>query len=73
MITQTDRLVALANELEPIRAALSGAVAKDGEDVHQVEVDHLVWAYAYLDAARAMSEWGRAVDDEAAREMATAA
>jgi len=73
MITQTDRLVALAGELERIRADTSRAVAKDGEDVHQVAVDHLVWAHAHLEAARAMRDWARATGDEAAREMAAAA
>lgn len=73
MITETDRLAALAGEIERVRSSLVRAVQVDGEDKHQIAINELVWAYAYLEAARAARDWATATGDNTAREIANGA
>ncbi|MBO0681650.1 MAG: acyl-CoA dehydrogenase family protein [Candidatus Dormibacteraeota bacterium] len=59
--------------LEDLRRTTAAAVAADGADAHQVEVDHLVWAYAHSEAARALREWASSSADPTATELASVA
>jgi (2S)-methylsuccinyl-CoA dehydrogenase len=63
----------LADELAVARERIAAAVASDGADAHQVEVDHLVWSHAHLEAARAMWGWADHTEDAIVRDIADAA
>lgn len=60
----------LSEELAAIRRTVSEAVAADGFDRHQVEIDHLVWSHAHVEAAQALRQWSGAVGNQVAAELA---
>ena len=59
--------------LDGLRRQVASAVAADGADAHQVEVDHLAWAYAHSEAGRAMAEWAASSGHPVAAELASVA
>jgi (2S)-methylsuccinyl-CoA dehydrogenase len=63
----------LDRELSLVRERVARAVAADGADAHQVAIDNLVWAQAYLEAARAVRAWADHTADAAVRQIAAAA
>jgi (2S)-methylsuccinyl-CoA dehydrogenase len=48
--------VAMASALDALKRQVAEAVSRDGFDQHQVAVDHLVWNFAHVEAARAVRE-----------------
>ncbi len=63
----------LDRELDFARERIAAAVKADGPEAHQVAIDHLVWAHAYREAARAMDGWAQRTGDAAVRALADAA
>lgn len=63
----------MERSLEELRRAVAAAVAADGADAHQVEIDHLVWAHTHVEAARAMRDWADASEHPLAGELAAIA
>lgn len=63
----------MTERLREFREQVVGAVGIDGPDAHQVEIDALVWGYAYVEAARALRAWADVTGDALASEMAAAA
>jgi hypothetical protein len=59
--------------LDGLRRHVAAAVAAGGADAHQVEVDHLAWAYAHSEAGRAMTEWATSSGHPVAAELASVA
>jgi (2S)-methylsuccinyl-CoA dehydrogenase len=57
-------------ELDALRRHTADAVAADGFDEHQVEINELVWCHAHVEAARAMHEWAGVVGKPVARDLA---
>jgi (2S)-methylsuccinyl-CoA dehydrogenase len=47
----------LSAAIEDLHQLVAGLVSTDGPDAHQIELDHLVWCHAHVEAARAMREW----------------
>jgi len=68
----TDTL-SVDRSLEELRRRVGDAVAADGADARQVEIDHLAWAYAHVEAARAMREWALSSGHPLAGDLATIA
>jgi (2S)-methylsuccinyl-CoA dehydrogenase len=68
-----DGIAGLDGSLEERRRRVTAAVGADGEDAHQVELDHLAWAHAHAEAARALREWAAASGHPLAGELASAA
>src|SRR5687767_2193142 len=65
--------LAFERELALARERVTASVKADGADAHQIAVDHLVWAHAYVEAARAMVGWAERAGDDAVRALAEAA
>jgi (2S)-methylsuccinyl-CoA dehydrogenase len=59
--------------LDDLRRHVAAAVAAEGADAHQVEVDHLAWAYAHSEAGRAMTGWATSSGHPLAAELASVA
>lgn len=59
-------------ELALARERIAVDVRRDGADAHQVAIDHLVWAHAYREAARAMNDWAERTTDASVRALADA-
>ena len=59
--------------LDGLRRRVAATVAAEGAEAHQVEVDHLVWAYAHSEAGRAMTEWATSSGHPVAAELASVA
>jgi (2S)-methylsuccinyl-CoA dehydrogenase len=54
-----------------MRSRVRASLPQGDADGHQVAVNHLVWCYAYVVAAKALRDWASSVDSELASEMAT--
>jgi hypothetical protein len=65
--------VGIASLLDELRRRVAAVVAAEGADAHQIEVDHLGWAYAHGEAGRAMMEWATASGHPLAAELASVA
>ena len=63
----------LDQRLDALKKRVAAAVAADGPDAHQIEVDRLVWCHAYAEAARTMRAWSDATDHPLIRDLADAA
>jgi len=50
----------VTQSLAALNRQVAEAVTRDGFDHHQIAVDHLVWSYAHVEAARALREWAGA-------------
>jgi (2S)-methylsuccinyl-CoA dehydrogenase len=73
MLDTLARVGELTAALSPARLKIANAVAEDGADQHQIEIDHLVWRYAHAEAAIALLEWADASADSFADLLADAA
>jgi (2S)-methylsuccinyl-CoA dehydrogenase len=68
----TDSLPDLRNALDDFKVKVVQSVKRDGADAHQVEVDHLVWCHARVEAATALTEWAHRSQHLLARQLADA-
>jgi (2S)-methylsuccinyl-CoA dehydrogenase len=68
MITKS--LPELQEALAELKTRVVQSVEKDGPDAHQVEVDHLVWCHARVEAANALTEWADQSQHVLARQLA---
>lgn len=63
----------LDQQLDALKQRVAVAVAADGANAHQIDVDNLVWCYAYAEAARAMREWADTTGHPLVGDLAAAA
>jgi len=60
----------LDEAVEGLRAGVARLVAEDGPEAHQVAANHLAWAVARAEAARACQEWAASAADPLAGQVA---
>lgn len=63
MVDALERVGELTRAFAPAALKLAKTIEADGPDQHQVEVDHLVWIYAHVEATIALLEWADACGD----------
>src|ERR1700687_6092334 len=73
MAAPIDPIAALTESLAAARLRVATRVEVDGADVHQIDVDRLVWNFAHVEAAIALSEWAKASADPVAVTLADCA
>ncbi len=52
--------IQMTEALAALRREVAQAVSADGFEQHQVDIDHLVWSYAHVEAAHALRDWASA-------------
>jgi (2S)-methylsuccinyl-CoA dehydrogenase len=62
--------VRLSQALEALRVRVASLVKADGADARQIDVNHLVWCHAHVEAAGAMRGWADASNNATASEFA---
>jgi (2S)-methylsuccinyl-CoA dehydrogenase len=69
----TESLPGVRAALDEFKDQVAHSVERDGVDAHQVELDHLVWCHARVEAATALTEWAHRSQHLLARQLADAA